>query len=373
MEAVGQLAGGLAHDFNNVLSIINGYCCLLQMELYQDKSLKEYLEKIMAASGRAGELTHSMLAFSRTQVMNPKKCDLNEIVSRTGAFVEKIIGENILFKTVINASNLPVYVDGGQVEQIIINLANNARDAMPHGGEVQIETDCITFDDSFISLNGFGKPGRYAVISLSDTGIGMDEATRKRIFEPFFTTKDVDKGTGLGLAMVYGIVKQHNGFVDVSSEPGQGACFKIYLPIDEERSTDLDVNIQTSLAFSGGTETILIAEDNPALREFLRNILTKLGYQVICAVDGQDAVEKFSENADRIQLIIMDMVMPKKSGKVAYDEIKQINPNARALFSSGYSANIVQQQGELGEYAEFISKPVQPAELMKKVREMLDG
>jgi PAS domain S-box-containing protein len=372
MEAVGQLAGGLAHDFNNVLSIINGYCCLMQMDIKNDETQKGYLGKIMAASGRAGELTHSMLAFSRTQVMNPQNQDLNWIVSKTGAFIDKIIGDNINFKTVINEATLPVYVDGGQIEQILINLSNNARDAMPSGGELTITTDIVNMDDSFITTYSFGKPGHYAVITVSDSGTGMDEATRKKIFEPFFTTKAVDKGTGLGLAMVYGITKQHKGFVDVSSEPGQGARFMIYLPIVKMETVASGVKTATSLETSAGTETILVAEDNADLREFMSKILKSLGYQVILAVDGQDAVDKFRDNSDKIQLIIMDMIMPLKSGKQAYDEIRQIKPDAMALFSSGYSGKIIQQQGELGNNAEFISKPVHPAELLKKVREMLD-
>jgi len=372
MEAVGQLAGGLAHDFNNVLSIISGYCSLLQIDFEQDETQKEYLDRILAASYRAGELTHSMLAFSRTQVMHPKNHDLNEIISKTGAFVEKIIRESINFKTVITTRTLLVYVDRGQIEQVLINLANNARDAMPDGGELHIATDSMMIDDSFVSAHGFGKPGCYAVITASDTGTGMDEATRKKIFEPFFTTKAVDKGTGLGLAMVYGIVKQHQGFVEVTSKPGQGASFMIYLPIVEAETTPLGVQSQASLATSAGTETILIVEDDAALLEYMRNVLAKHGYRVICAVDGQDAVDKFRDNADSIKLIIMDMIMPNKSGKAAYDEIKQIRPDARALFSSGYSANIIPQQGELGENAMFISKPVKPAELMAKVREMLN-
>ena len=372
MEAVGQLAGGLAHDFNNILSIINGYCCLLQMDIEEDERVKDSMDRILAASARASELTHSMLAFSRTQVMKPENQNLNGIVSKTAAFVEKIIGDNIKFKTVTNEAALPVFVDEGQIEQVLINLSNNARDAMPSGGELIITTDSISMDGSFISAHGFGKPGRYAIITVSDSGTGMDEATRKKIFEPFFTTKAVDKGTGLGLAMVYGIVKQHNGYVDVSSAPGQGASFMIYLPVVESKTTASAMKTADNLSASAGTETILIAEDNADLLEFMRNLLSKLGYRVISAVDGQEAVDKFREYADLIHLIIMDMIMPNKSGKAAYDEIKQIKPDVKALFSSGYSARIVQRQGELGENAEFIPKPVQPAELMKKVREMLD-
>jgi len=196
--------------------------------------------------------------------------------------------------------------------------------------------------------------------------------TRKKIFEPFFTTKTVDKGTGLGLAMVYGIVKQHQGYVDAFSTLGHGARFMVYLPIIATDLVESGVEARADQETSAGNETILIAEDNTDLREYMRHVLTKLGYQVICAVDGQDAVDRFSENAESIQLIIMDMIMPNKSGKVAYDEIKQLKPDTRALFSSGYSANIIQEQGELGENAEFLAKPVNPAELLKKVREMLD-
>jgi PAS domain S-box-containing protein len=371
MESVGQLAGGLAHDFNNLLSIINGYCCLMKMDAVLAEKELEYMERIQAASNRAAELTHSMLAFSRTQVINPKNQNMNLVVSKVGTFVEKIIGDNIRFKTVIKEASLPVFIDDGQIEQVLINLANNARDAMPEGGELEFDTDVHIMDAQSVAVQGFGTPGRYAVITVSDSGTGMNEATRMKIFEPFFTTKPVDKGTGLGLAMVYGIVKQHNGFVDVASRPGQGASFVVYLPIVESGATASYAGADAGVETLGGTETILIAEDNADLREFMRIVLSKLGYRIIVAVDGQDAVDKFKKYSQEIDLIIMDMIMPYKSGKVAYDEIKQIRPGVKALFSSGYSARIIQQQGELGEHAEFISKPVQPALLLKKVREML--
>jgi CheY-like chemotaxis protein len=243
---------------------------------------------------------------------------------------------------------------------------------MPHGGQLNIVTARIVINTAFIDAHGFGKPGPYALITVSDTGTGMDETTRGKIFEPFFTTKAVDKGTGLGLAMVYGITKQHTGFVDVISEPGQGSSFMVYLPIVERESVVLVEKNSSDVVESVGTETILIAEDSTDLREFMGRILSRLGYRIILAVDGQDAVDKFRENVDTIQLLIMDLIMPNKSGKAAYDEILQIKPGTLALFSSGYCANIIEQQGELGEFAEFIAKPVQPAALLKKVREMLD-
>ncbi|MEI6306747.1 MAG: ATP-binding protein, partial [Deltaproteobacteria bacterium] len=242
-----------------------------------------------------------------------------------GTFVKKILGEDIVFKTVIKDAELPVNVDGGQIEQVLINLTTNARDAMPDGGKLTISTDTMYINTPFIYGHGFEEPGGYAVITVADTGHGMDEDTCKRIFEPFFSTKEVGKGTGLGLAMVQGIVKQHNGHVDVSSEPGHGTSFVILLPILESENTGTEAENRTT-EMSKGTETILIAEDDDSLREFSYKMLTRLGYKVILAVDGQDAVDKFRDNADAIQLIIMDMIMPHKSGKKAYDEILQIRP-----------------------------------------------
>ena len=372
MEAVGQLAGGLAHDFNNILGVISGYCCLMQLDMGQDDSQKENIGHIVAATKRAAELTQSMLAFSRTQLLNTKIQSLNLIVAKVGIFINRVIGEDIHFRTISNGTPLTVNVDGGQIEQVLINLATNARDAMPNGGELTITTDFLYMDDIFIAENGFGEPGPYAIITVSDTGEGMDEATKNKIFEPFFTTKDVGKGTGLGLAMVYGIISQHGGFADVCSYPGHGTSFLLYLPMVEPEDGNNSEEISSDVEVSTGTEMILIVEDNAELREAMSKILAKLGYRILFAVDGQDAVEKFKENADNIQLIIMDMIMPKMNGKLAYDEIRQIKPDARAIFCSGYSAQIVKRQGELGENAKFLSKPVQPAELMKMVREMLD-
>jgi len=233
METVGQLAGGLAHDFNNVLGIIAGYSSLLHEEMAGNDPLKEHVQKIMDASGKGSTLVHSLLAFSRKQVMNPKTQNLNWIVSNVTSFVNRIIGSNITCSTVVKTRSIKVHVDGGQIEQVLINLCNNARDAMPDGGELNITTDIVSIDSEFASSNGFSGPGNYAIITVSDTGIGMDEETRNKIFEPFFTTKEVGKGTGLGLAMVYGIITQHNGIVDVISESGNGACFRVYLPIVE--------------------------------------------------------------------------------------------------------------------------------------------
>ncbi len=374
METVGQLAGGLAHDFNNVLSIINGYSSLIAMELEHNDIIMDYIGKVLAASGRAAELTHSLLAFSRKQVMNPQNKDLNSVVTNVATFVKRIIGENIHCEINITATSLPVYADSGQIEQALINLCTNARDAMPEGGNLVITTALICIDELFISTRNLGKSGRFAVITVSDNGKGMDEGTRKKVFEPFFTTKDVGKGTGLGLAMVYGIIKQHNGFVSADSEPGKGACFEIYLPIVESETLvpDLNNNYVPIIEVSTGTEYILIVEDDAGVREFMYKALEIQGYQVIAAIDGQDGVDKFRENADKISLIIMDLVMPNKGGKEAYKEMLQIKPGIVVLFISGHYVDIIGQHGDLGEHAEIILKPVQPAAIIKKVREMLD-
>ena len=372
MESIGQLASGLAHDFNNILSIINGYCFLLNSEMEHNEQLSEYVQKIHEASKRGAELTHSMLAYSRSQTLNPDKHNLNMIVTNLGSLVKRIIGEDIHFSIITNEVSLPVYVDSGQIEQLLINLITNARDAMPKGGDLSITTDFIYMDDHFINANGFGEQGAYALITVADTGKGMDNATLEKIFEPFFTTKEVGKGTGLGLAMVYGIASQHHGFVDVTSVPDQGTSFLVYLPIVEAEYSGTKIEDDAVEEIAAGSETILVVEDDPDLRKFMGKLLVKLGYRVIFAVDGQDAVDKFRENSGAIDLIIMDMIMPNKRGKAAYDEIRRIRPDAKALFSSGYSAKIVQEQGELGEHAEFMSKPVQSAKLLKKIREILE-
>ena len=372
MESIGQLAGGLAHDFNNLLSIINGYCGLLQMKMMSEEQLSVYVAKIVSASERAGELTHCMMAFSRTQVMKLEHHNLNVIVSKVGDFVKRIIGENITFKVDIKDASLFVYVDGGQIEQVLINLANNARDAMPKGGTFTFLTDFLQMNDTFPCVNGVGPPGRYAVITAADTGTGMDEATRKKIFEPFFTTKEVGQGTGLGLAMVIGIVSQHNGYVTVSSEQGHGTGFTIYLPLSLPGIKASAENMDTALEKYSGTETILVVEDDADIREFMQQFLAMHDYTVLTATDGEDALRTFKADADGIGLVITDLIMPRMNGKQMFDEIRRIRPDMKALFSSGYSAKIIEQQGDLGANAEFMTKPLQPALLVKMVREMLD-
>ena len=373
MEAVGQLSGGIAHDFNNILSAISGYGQILQMKMKEDDPLRVNVDHLLEAADRAAYLTHSLLAFSRKQVLAPRHVDLKEIVRQVEKLLSRVIGEDIDLKTVFRQDRAIVNADIGQIEQVLMNLATNARDAMPAGGSFTLELDTIDVDDLFIQAHGFGEPGRYAVVSAADTGPGMDEETRARVFEPFFTTKEVGRGTGLGLSMVYGIVKQHHGFINVYSEPGKGSIFKIYLPLvrteREKIGQATDVNEER---LPRGTETILIAEDDAALRKLSRVMLEEFGYTVIVAEDGEDAVRKFSERGDEIQMIILDMIMPRKSGKETYDEIQKIRPGVKALFVSGYTADKIRLERIPGERVDLLLKPLSPRVLVRKVREILD-
>jgi two-component system, chemotaxis family, CheB/CheR fusion protein len=371
MEAVGQLAGGVAHDFNNILTVIGGLSNLMQMDGRLAPDQVEKIEQIILAADRAAQLTRGLLAFSRRQVMLPKHADLNQIVQHIQKFLARTIGEDIQFKAVFKAAALPVTVDPGQIEQVLVNLVTNARDAMPRGGELTLETEAQRFDGEFVHSHGFGTPGRYAVITLSDTGCGMDEETRSRIFEPFFTTKEVGKGTGLGMAIVYGIVRQHNGFINVYSEPGCGSTFRIYLPLTQERERSLQEKGDVE-APRQGSETILLAEDEASVRSMVEALLRQFGYQVIVAVDGIDCVEKFRANRGGIDLILMDLIMPRKNGYDAFQEIREMEPEMKVIFTSGYTADFIKSRGVYEEDIDLLMKPVQPLDLVQKVREVLD-
>jgi two-component system, cell cycle sensor histidine kinase and response regulator CckA len=371
MEAIGQLAGGVAHDFNNILMVIIGYCDMLRLNLDNDSPKLLEIDQISKAANRASVLTSGLLAFSRKQIMNPKNTDMNRIILDAGKFLRRIIGEDIRFSTTFREKTLTACVDAGQIAQMLMNLATNARDAMEKGGMLAIETSMLELDESFVLTHGYGSPGKYAQITVSDTGMGMDEKTRQRIFEPFFTTKAAGKGTGLGMAIVYGIIKQHNGHINVYSEPGYGTTFRIYLPVTgKEKVSDEGTVVQALPRM--GTETILVAEDDVTVRELEASVLRKFGYEVILAEDGRDAVEKFARNRTKIELVLMDMIMPNKNGKQAFDEIRMMRPDIRAVFVSGYSADIVRSRGDFDENAELIMKPVNATELLSKVRQMLD-
>ena len=369
MEAVGQLAGGVAHDFNNILTVIAGYANILRMDMNPDHKQSELVEQIIAAAERAAQLTRGLLAFSRKQAMAPQKMDVAEIVQRVEKFLVRVIGEDIHLKTELLADPLPVFVDLGQMEQVLINLAANARDAMmANGGVFTISTGLLDVDASAAPF--CGAPGRYAVVTVSDNGKGMDAETEKRVFEPFFTTKEVGKGTGLGMAIVYGIVQQHKGFIKVSSEQGEGTTFTIYLPIIDDRPA---VWFEKAVPAppAAGTETILVAEDDPSVRNLVDMVLTKFGYQVILAEDGQEVVDSFLANRDKIGLILMDIIMPKKNGIEAFAEIKKMQPEVKVLFTSGYTSDFIQSRG-MQAGVELLMKPVQPVELLRRVREVLE-
>jgi PAS domain S-box-containing protein len=371
MESIGTLAGGVAHDFNNILTAIIGYGHIALLKMSKDDPNRTNIEQILEASNRATHLTKDLLLFSRKQPLDRKPIDLNEDILKLGKFLVRVIGEDIAFKTSLSGGTIPVFADEHQIGQVLMNLATNSRDSMPKGGTFTISTELVHLDEEFTSKHGLEMPGKYVLISVSDTGHGMDEETKQRIFEPFYTTKEVGKGTGLGLAVVYGIVKQHAGCINVYSEPGIGTTFKIYLPVIVSGAAEEKATTSEELPV-GGTETILLAEDNESVRNLIVSVLKESGYTVITAVDGEDAVSKYQENEDKIQLLLFDLIMPKKNGKEAYDEISQIRPDIKAIFASGYSPDIIRDKGALGSSTTVVYKPISPIDLLKKVRSVLD-
>ena len=367
MEAVGTLAGGVAHDFNNLLSAIMGYSSLLQMKMSGDDPLKSYVSHILTSSEKAANLTQSLLAFSRKQVINLKPISINDTVEKLHRLLRRLITEDVEFRIENTHERLISMCDINQIDQVIMNLVTNARDAMPRGGKLTLSVGRAAIDNEFIMTHGYGRVGEYAVINVTDTGTGMDEKTAQKIFEPFFTTKEVGRGTGLGLSIVYGIVKQHNGFIEVKSSPGAGSTFLIYLPLVWLEPAHEEIVDEAG----GGTETILIAEDNDELRDLSINVLTEKGYTVLQAKDGVEAVRIFMEHRNEISLAILDVVMPKMNGREAYEEIIKTEPFLRVIFTSGYTDDIIQRKG-VDDTFDFLGKPITPNALLKKIREVLD-
>ena len=372
MKAVGQLAGGVAHDFNNILSAIFGYSQLILDQVKKNDPVHSYTEEIIEASKRAAALSKNLLAFSRKQAVTLAVIDLSEVVSGFEAFLRRLTREDIELKISCSAEPLSVMADRGQIEQVIMNLVTNARDAMPNGGTISIDTRPVTLDREFLDTYGYGKAGAYGLLSVSDSGVGMGKETQARMFEPFFTTKEQGKGTGLGLSMAYGIVKKHDGFINAYSEPKTGSIFKIYLPRVEGTPQIKKAQPREATCMWNGTETILLGEDDEALRRLATRVLSHYGYQVIEAEDGQDALNKFHEFGDAIELVILDLVMPRKNGKVALDEMKMLRPMLKAIITSGYTRDIVEEDTIFDEYTDFMYKPISPDDLVAKVREMLD-
>jgi signal transduction histidine kinase len=371
MEAVGTLAGGVAHDFNNILSAIEGYALLLQERIKKRSPVRTYVDQIVAAADRASDLTRRLLAFSKNQIINPKPINVNETISNIKELLARLVGENIEFRISASKEELVVMADELQIEQTVINLVTNARDAMPHGGVLEISTDLAEVSELPIESHRQVRPGTYARIMVSDTGVGIDPSTRERIFDPFFSTKEVGKGTGLGLSMVYGIIKQHNGYVEVDSESGVRTTFSVYLPVVDsivERK-----RLEAVLLPAGNRETVLLAEDDRFVRMLTKHILTKYGYHVIEAVDGDDALQKLRENLDSVQLLLLDVIMPKKNGRQIYDEAMKMKPDIRTVFMSGHTYDVISKEGVFPGEIPLISKPLTPGELLVKVREVLDG
>ncbi|MBM4279106.1 MAG: PAS domain S-box protein [Deltaproteobacteria bacterium] len=371
MEAIGQLAGGVAHDFNNLLTVIKGTCQLSLLDLHENDPIYESLKEIERSAERAAGLTRQLLAFSRKQILEVQVLDLNQVIQRLDKMLHRIIGEDIGLVTFFAEELGRVKADPGQMEQVIINLSVNARDAMPKGGKLTIETANVELDEAYAKRHIAVKPGFYVMLSISDTGVGMPPEVKERLFEPFFTTKEMGKGTGLGLSTVYGIVKQSGGNIWVYSEPGQGTTFKIYLPrVDEPLEERKEEVIQE---VTKGDETILVVEDEETVRKLAVRLLKKQGYQVLEAPDGGQAFILCEKYEGSIHLILSDVVMPGMSGRELVERLQKIHPEAKILYMSGYTDNVIAHHGILEKGIEFISKPFTLESLARKVREVLDS
>jgi PAS domain S-box-containing protein len=372
MEAVGRLAGGVAHDFNNMLTIISGYGGLLLDHPSVIEPLRGYVNEIKNASTRAASLTRQLLAFSRQQVLAPRVLALNAVVANIEKMLKRLIGEDIELVTVLGENLWPVKADPGQLEQVLLNLAVNSRDAMPNGGVLTIETSNVEVDSTSAQALFPLPPGRYVLLAFSDTGMGMDAETQVRIFDPFFTTKEMGKGTGLGLAMVYGIVKQSGGYIWVYSEVGKGSTFKIYLPRTEE-TIDESGPGRDALKAQEGTETLLLVEDEDAVRALVRNVLREKGYRILEASRGEEALELAEQFGGPVDLLVTDVVMPQMNGRELARRLTTLLPRIKVLYISGYADNAVWYQGGLDSGGAFLQKPFSPEALARKVREVLGG
>jgi PAS domain S-box-containing protein len=369
MEAVGTLTGGIAHDFNNILTAILGYTSILKRHALEGKQSPEIIENLLAAANRAANLTKSLLTFSRKQKIENRPFNLNDTVRSMGKLLLRVIGEDLELATTLADRELRILGDAGQIEQVLMNLCTNARDAMTDGGTLTISTARQVLDRDHAQALGMEEPGSYIVLSISDTGAGMDDETRGKIFDPFFTTKEVGKGTGLGLSIVYGIVKQHHGNIIVTSTQGIGTTFTIYFPEITSRASEQRAPAVPALA--RGSETILLAEDSKEVRDLTRDALVAAGYAVIEAVDGEDAMGKYIANRAEIGMLILDVIMPKKNGKTVHGEIKRMAPDIKALFISGYTADYLGRKGVMDSSTALLSKPFLPEDLLRKVGEIL--
>jgi len=373
MEAVGRLSGGVAHDFNNLLGVIIGYGEIVQEGTEKNSPLRTCIDEILKAGHRAAALTRQLLAFSRQQVMDPRVLDLNVVVKDMEKMLKRLIGEDIQLKTALDSSLMRIKADQGQIEQVIMNLAVNARDAMLNGGELKLITANFHMDEGFVRRYPYPVlTGDYVLLTVTDNGVGMDATTRARVFEPFFTTKEKGKGTGLGLSMVYGVVKQSGGYIEVVSEPGAGATFKIYLP-KVEVAVDPQKQPAESPAVLRGIETLLLVEDERSLRKLSRHLLELCGYGVLEAESGAEALKVSQEHKGMIHLLLTDVVMPGMSGRVLADQLMKQRPEIRVVYMSGYTGQTVGEHGVLADGSFFLPKPFTREALAHKIREALDG
>jgi PAS domain S-box-containing protein len=370
MEAVGRLAGGVAHDFNNLLGVIVGNMYLLRANPRDTEQVKAAADQVMAASEKAGALTRQLLAFSRKQVMRPETIDLNRVTENLGKMIPRLMGEDVDVRILHCKDLKPVKADPNQVEQVILNLVVNARDAMPDGGKLTIETNNVSLNAEQARRNDV-QPGEYVLLAVSDTGEGMDESTRSRIFEPFFTTKPTGKGTGLGLATAYGIVRQSNGYIWVYSEVGQGTTFKVYLPATSEPTMEVVASGAPEITLTG-TETIMLVEDEDALREVLVKVLKANGYHVLSSSRGPEALGLARLHRDPIHLLVSDVILPGMRGPEVAEHVSRLHPEMRVLYMSGFTDNALMHSGSLPHSTLFLQKPFPPDVLLRRIRDILD-
>ena len=371
MEAVGNLAGGIAHDFNNILTTILGYSQMVSMKLPLDDPMRKMVESIHHAGIKASSLTHQLLAFSRKQVMEMKVTNLNLIVEDMNSMLTRLIGEDILLKTFLTKPIGNIMADASQIGQILMNLVVNSRDAMPNGGRLTIETGDIFLDEKYAASLSYVQPGSYSMLSVTDTGAGMNPELRGKIFEPFFTTKEPGKGTGLGLATVYGIVKQHHGHIHVYSEPDHGTSFKIYLPVVSGEVSEQEISADISMA--KGMETILIVDDDESIRSLILDTLQPLGYKTLETSCGSDAIELHQSTKQHIDLVLSDVIMPGMNGRELVEKLSQKQPDIKAILMSGYTDNVISHHGVLEAGYILINKPLFPVALANKIRAVLDN
>jgi signal transduction histidine kinase/CheY-like chemotaxis protein len=372
MEAVGTLAGGVAHDFNNVLQAIKGYAELLLLDKEEDAPGYPELQEISRAAGRGGELIRQLLTFSRKVETRKRPLNLNHEVGVVRRLLERTIPKMIEIELRLADTVRIVNADPAQIEQVLMNLAVNARDAMPEGGKLVIETKNVVLDEAYCTTQPGAKPGEYVFVSISDTGCGMDKETLEHIFEPFYTTKGVGEGTGLGLAMVYGIVKHHGGYINCRTEPGEGTSFEIYFPVIDQQGTSVERE-ETNAPLRGGTETILLVDDEQSLRNLGKELFTKYGYTVLTAADGERALELYRNEQRRIDLVILDLLMPGMGGQKCMEELLLIDPQARILMASGFAPDGPTRKAIEAGARGFVSKPFDISQILQKVWKVLNN